>query len=110
MTPKKSTSNLNPPENVILSERNIINVSDECDANGKPLTYFITFDVINIEDKSVSEIAKDILNESKRDDFNWEVLVHEYLNESKVFDLLKYATKFLIKNPIEMVNDLVKLQ
>lgn len=120
----KTTNSLKTPKRVSRPEKNIINVTVDCETNMNPLTYFVTFDVIknvlslvywnvsisNIEDKSVFEIAEDIFNECRRCDFNSEVLVHEYLNNSKFLELIKNTSKFLIKNPIEIVKDLVNLQ
>lgn len=121
----KSIKTLTPKKvSICAPEENPIKVSVDHEINMYSLTYFISFDVIkdvlssvfwsvsvrNIEDKSVFEIAEDLFNESKREDFNSRVLVHEYLNNTKFLELMKNTTKFTFKNPIEIVKNLVNLQ
>lgn len=120
----EAKTEVSPNSSSSKKEEKLINVTVDCETNVNPLTFFITFDIIkgvlssvfwnvsvsNIEDKSVFEIAEDIFNESKRDDFNAEVLVHEYLNNTKFLDLMKNTPKFLIINPTEVVKNLVNAQ
>lgn len=105
------------------SDLSIPKVSVDHEANLYPVNYFLTFDIIkdilsvvfwnvsiqNIEDKSIFELAEEIFNESRNIEFNFAVLTHEYLNNPKFLDLIKNTTKFLIKNPVKIVENLIKL-
>lgn len=99
-------------------------ISEEDENTLYPLQYYVELDVIkdilnvvfcnvsmkNIEDRSLFEIAEDIFKGSKNPEFNGEVLAHEFLNNPAYLDLIKRTPKFIIKNPIDIVKNIVKLK
>ncbi|KAG5872936.1 hypothetical protein JTB14_005957 [Gonioctena quinquepunctata] len=66
-----------------------------------------SYDVQNIEEQSFSEILEDIFNDCRNPDFNNEVLSHEFLNNAKLLKLLNKTSIFVIKNPPEIVEELI---
>ncbi|XP_074037928.1 sperm flagellar protein 2 [Leptinotarsa decemlineata] len=98
-----------------------IEIGFECNPNPN-LQYFIeletvlsvlsivlswSFNVQNIEDKSFCELLQEIYDECKNPQFNDEVLSHEFLNNPKFLKLLSNTTIFLVKNPSEIVKELL---
>lgn len=117
----KSVTN-NQKKTANFSIMNDLNVSVEHETSITSLNHFITFDVIknilsiafwnvtvrHIEDKSIFEKAEDLFNEIRSNEFNSEVLAHEYLNNPKFLDLIKSTYKFLYKNPVEIVKTIIE--
>lgn len=118
---RTSYSNQTKAVQCTIEKRNLpgslINVSVDREVDYNPLNHFIHFDLIkdiltavfchmsftDLGDKNLFEIAEDIFNKCKNPQFNFGVLIHEYLNNDEFLDLVKHSSKFLMKSPIKIV-------